>query len=247
MGKALFLEMGALSAQTMAAMTLIFWISLAVLGLGVLAAWRLYLPWFTWNRASGKGLDPVDCSLMIVGRNDPEGFERWIQSAFSQLPGAEILAVDNQSEDETANVLEALRRQYPTLIVVTLPASERFWSTRKLALTLAVKAAHHECRNQAMQQHRPDKGQRIRLQRRHTRLSLDIRRVGNQSDTAGTSLLQHSHYSHDVAVGQCRVGFDIDRHIGPRAQHFACLFAKGKNCHPSTVFFLLRATGKTNV
>lgn len=144
MGNALFLEMGALSAQTMAAMTLIFWISLAVLGLGVLAAWRLYLPWFTWNRASGKGLDPVDCSLMIVGRNDPEGFERWIQSAFSQLPGAEILAVDNQSEDETANVLEALRRQYPTLIVVTLPASERFWSTRKLALTLAVKAAHRK-------------------------------------------------------------------------------------------------------
>ena len=63
----------------------------------------------------------------------------------------------------------------------------------------------------------------------------------------GTSLLQHSHYPHDVTVGQCRVGFDIDRRIGPRAQHFACLFAKGKNCHPSTVFLLLRSTSKTKV
>lgn len=142
MGNAIFLQMGALTPQTEEAMTLIFCVSLLVLGLGVLAAWRLYLPWFTWNRASGKGLDPADCSLMIVGRNDPEGFEQWIHKAYKQLPQAEIIAIDNQSEDETANVLEALKRQYPDLIVVTLPSSERFWGTRKLALTLAVKAAH---------------------------------------------------------------------------------------------------------
>ena len=142
MGYSVFLQVGALSAETVSAMNLIFWGSLALLVVGSLAAVRLFLPWFSWNRAAGKGLEPSECSLMIVGRHDAEGFERWVHAAFTHLPDAEILAVDNQSEDDTANTLEALKRQYPSLIVVTLPASERFWSTRKLALTLAVKAAH---------------------------------------------------------------------------------------------------------
>lgn len=142
MGYSVFLQAGALSAETVSAMNLIFWGSLALLVLGSLAAIRVFLPWFSWSRAAGKGLEPSECSLMIVGRHDAEGFERWVHAAFSQLPEAEILAVDNQSEDDTANALEALKRQYPSLTVVTLPASERFWSTRKLALTLAVKAAH---------------------------------------------------------------------------------------------------------
>lgn len=142
MGYSVFLQVGALSAETVNAMNLIFWGSLAVLVVGISAAIRVYLPWFSWSRAAGKGLEPSECSLMIVGRHDAEGFERWVHAAFAHLPEAEILAVDNQSEDDTANTLEALKRQYPSLTVVTLPASERFWSTRKLALTLAVKAAH---------------------------------------------------------------------------------------------------------
>ena len=142
MGYSVFLQAGALSAETVSAMNLIFWGSLAVLVVGISAAIRVFLPWFSWSRAAGKGLEPSECSLMIVGRHDAEGFERWVHAAFAHLPEAEILAVDNQSEDDTANALEALKRQYPSLTVVTLPASERFWSTRKLALTLAVKAAH---------------------------------------------------------------------------------------------------------
>jgi hypothetical protein len=142
MGHLVFLQAGALSAETVEAMNLIFWLSLALLVLGMVAAIRIFLPWFSWAKAAGKGLEPADCTLMVVGRHDAEGFERWIHAAYAQLPEAEIMAVDNQSEDDTANTLEALKRQYPSLIVVTLPASERFWSTRKLALTLAVKAAH---------------------------------------------------------------------------------------------------------
>ena len=137
-----FLQAGTLSAETIQAMNLIFGVSLALLFTGIVAAIRLFLPWFSWGKAVGKGLEPADCTLMVVGRHDAEGFERWIHAAFAQMPQAEIMAVDNQSEDDTANALEALKRQYPTLTVVTLPSSERFWSTRKLALTLAVKAAH---------------------------------------------------------------------------------------------------------
>jgi len=131
-----------LSSETMTALAAIFWISLAVLAVGCWALFQLTGLWSHWKKAPGQGIAPESCSLMIVGRHDVEGFERWIHASMSAFPGMEILAVDNQSEDETPNALEALKRKYPRLVVVTIPPSERFWSTRKLALTLAVKAAH---------------------------------------------------------------------------------------------------------
>ncbi|MEK9829945.1 MAG: hypothetical protein VW420_03855, partial [Schleiferiaceae bacterium] len=57
MGYSVFLQAGALSAETMSAMNLIFWGSLAVLAVGIAAAVRVFLPWFSWSRAVGKGLE----------------------------------------------------------------------------------------------------------------------------------------------------------------------------------------------
>lgn len=124
------------------ALEVIFWISLGLLLMGCWTLFQMTGLWSTWKKVPGQGIAPESCSLMVVGRHDAEGFERWIHAAMGAFPGMEILAVDNQSEDETPNALEALKQKYPRLLVVTIPASERFWSTRKLALTLAVKAAH---------------------------------------------------------------------------------------------------------
>lgn len=131
-----------LSSQTMTALAAIFWISLAIVAVASWVVVQTTGLWSTWKKAPGQGVAPESCSIMIVGRHDSEGFERWIHAAMEAFPHSEILAVDNQSEDETPNALEALKRKYPRLVVVTIPTSERFWSTRKLALTLAVKAAH---------------------------------------------------------------------------------------------------------
>ncbi|KRO58870.1 MAG: hypothetical protein ABR98_06295 [Cryomorphaceae bacterium BACL7 MAG-120910-bin2] len=120
----------------------LFWASLGLLLLALGFMLQMLGPWWAWRKVSAKGMLVEDCSLMIVGRHDAEGFTRWIHAAYAAFPAMEIIAVDNQSEDDTANVLESLKRQYPLLVVVTIPVSERFWGTRKLALTLAVKAAH---------------------------------------------------------------------------------------------------------
>lgn len=83
-----------------------------------------------------------DLALLVVGRNAAPWFEEWI-AAFSASPisqSVELVVIDNQSEDDTAHRLEQLRLQHSWLTVVTVPHSDRFWRTRKLAMTLGVKA-----------------------------------------------------------------------------------------------------------
>jgi len=92
--------------------------------------------------SSGAPAAANDLALLVVGRNAAPWFEEWI-SAFASSglsSNVEMVVIDNQSEDDTAHRIEQLRLQYPWLSVVTVPHSDRFWRTRKLAMTLGVKA-----------------------------------------------------------------------------------------------------------
>lgn len=137
----IFLQLETTPIQNMEILTVIFWISLGILFLGFLTMLRWVLPLWFGKKSMGQGLKAEETTLLLVGRNDPEGFEKWIRACTSEMIQLELIAIDNQSEDETANELEALKRELAALKVVTLPASERFWGTRKLALTLGVKAS----------------------------------------------------------------------------------------------------------
>lgn len=83
-----------------------------------------------------------DSALLVVGRNAASRFEEWIEafaaSGLTQV--VELVVIDNQSEDDTAHRIEQLRLKYQWLVVVTVPHSDRFWRTRKLAMTLGIKA-----------------------------------------------------------------------------------------------------------
>lgn len=136
-----FLQVVSMPEQSSAILASLFWISLGILVMGYITYLRIVSPWFFGKRAMGIGLKPSECSLLIIGRNDPKGFDLWIRTAMVQLPEMEIVAIDNQSEDETSNHLDVLKDECPSLLVVTVPLSERFRGTRKLALTLGVKAA----------------------------------------------------------------------------------------------------------
>lgn len=56
----------------------------------------------------------------------------------------EVVVVDQRSNDDTLDVLTRLALQYQNLRFSTLPATTRQIEPRKLALTLAIKAAHSE-------------------------------------------------------------------------------------------------------
>jgi len=59
-------------------------------------------------------------------------------------PGYEVVVVDESSTDGSVDVLNQLKTQYPQLYTTYIPSTSHYLSRRKLALTLGIKAAHHE-------------------------------------------------------------------------------------------------------
>ena len=99
--------------------------------------------WSLNTQSVGQDSAPLkDLALLLVGRNAASRFEEWIEAfAGAELPAqVELVVIDNQSEDDTAQRIEFLRLKYQWLKVVTVPHSNRFWRTRKLAMTLGIKA-----------------------------------------------------------------------------------------------------------
>lgn len=63
---------------------------------------------------------------------------------FDYEPGYEVIVVDESSTDDTSAVLKQLKQQYPRLYTTYIPGNSHYLSRRKLALTIGIKAAHHE-------------------------------------------------------------------------------------------------------
>ena len=54
-------------------------------------------------------------------------------------PTFEVIVVNDNSVDDTSDVLKAYSLQYPNLKIVTIPDNDRFYGSKKFALTLGIK------------------------------------------------------------------------------------------------------------
>jgi glycosyltransferase involved in cell wall biosynthesis len=89
-------------------------------------------------------LEPV--SIIITAHDESYELEQNLESILKQdySPGYEVIVVDTASTDETPEVLKRLKAGNPNLYTTFTPDSSRYMSRKKLAITLGVKAAHHE-------------------------------------------------------------------------------------------------------
>ncbi len=109
--------------------------------------WLLVFSRFALKRPheqqSADLLPPV--SVVVVGRNEADNFKANLKALLNQdYPRFEVVAVNDQSTDETQNVLEALQDQAAHLRIVKVPDNDRFWNGKKFGLALGIKAAQHE-------------------------------------------------------------------------------------------------------
>jgi glycosyltransferase involved in cell wall biosynthesis len=87
--------------------------------------------------------EPV--SVVICAKNERDNLLNFLPEFLAQdYPIFEVIVVNDQSVDDTVDVLKAYSFQYPNLKVVTVPDNDRFYGSKKFALTLGIKAAQYE-------------------------------------------------------------------------------------------------------
>lgn len=92
---------------------------------------------------SAEDTPPV--SVVVCAHNEYNNLQDYLTILLDQdYPCYEVIVVDDSSEDGSDLLLERWSRQYPNLYHTFVPRGARVLSSKKLALTIGIKAANHE-------------------------------------------------------------------------------------------------------
>lgn len=124
---------------------------LSLVGAAVLYQIYFYLRYINQGGKSSKIIlknttpDYPPVSVIICARNEHENLQDYLAVILSQdYPCYEVIVVDDSSDDETDLLLERLSRQHANLYHTFVPRGARILSSKKLALTIGIKAAKYE-------------------------------------------------------------------------------------------------------
>ena len=95
------------------------------------------------TKTYAKGKLPV--SVIITARNQSENLRKFLPLILTQnYPEYEVIVVNDGADEDTKDLLELYTRTYPQLRTTFVPSEANNRSTKKLALTLGVKAAKYD-------------------------------------------------------------------------------------------------------
>lgn len=124
---------------------------LSLVGAAVLYQIYFYLRYINQGGKSSKVIlknttpDYPPVSVIICARNEYENLQDYLAVILSQdYPCYEVIVVNDSSDDETDLLLERLSRQHANLYHTFVPRGARILSSKKLALTIGIKAAKYE-------------------------------------------------------------------------------------------------------
>ena len=84
-------------------------------------------------------------SVIVCARNEEENLQDYLHNLLTQdYLQYEVIVVDDGSEDQTRMILEQYARQSTKLYHTFVPQGARVISSKKLALTIGIKAAHYD-------------------------------------------------------------------------------------------------------
>ncbi len=125
------------------------YIILIAFGLSLLIQLYFYIFYYSRilfsRKKSGKKQIKEPVSVIICARNEKENLEKYLRTILTQdYPDYEVIVVNDCSEDESEFVLERMQKKYKHLKVTTIKQDEKFYHTKKLALTIGIKAAKND-------------------------------------------------------------------------------------------------------
>ncbi|MDR2086868.1 MAG: glycosyltransferase [Dysgonamonadaceae bacterium] len=110
---------------------------------GFLARPYYYLQKIRKNKIIFPNLQPP-VSVIIYARNEATGLQAFLPSVLEQdYPEYEVIVVNDDSSDNSENILKRLQAQYPHLYYTYIPQGTKNLCRKKLGLTLGIKAAKH--------------------------------------------------------------------------------------------------------
>lgn len=87
----------------------------------------------------------VPVSVIICAKNERDNLLQFLPDFLNQdYPNFEVIVVNDHSVDDTEDVLKAFTMQFKNLKIVTVPDNDRFYGSKKFALTLGIKAAQYD-------------------------------------------------------------------------------------------------------
>lgn len=90
-----------------------------------------------------KSLQPV--SVIVCAKNERDNLLEFLPLFLNQdYPSFEIIVVNDNSVDDSEDVLKAFALQHKRLKIVNVPDIDRFYGSKKYALTLGIKAAQYD-------------------------------------------------------------------------------------------------------
>jgi cellulose synthase/poly-beta-1,6-N-acetylglucosamine synthase-like glycosyltransferase len=103
-----------------------------------------------YRRKQDEGIVPFletqpPVSVIICARNEYRHLQRFLPSILTQdYPQYEVIVINDGSTDATEDLLHELSKQYSNLYCSFVPASANVRSTKKLGLTIGIKAAKYD-------------------------------------------------------------------------------------------------------
>lgn len=119
--------------------------------IGVAFIHQIYF-YLRYLRLGGKVTSKADSdvqlpavSVIVCAHNEYDNLQDYLSILLEQdYPCYEVIVVDDSSEDGSDLLLERWSRQYGNLYHTFVPRGARVLSNKKLALTIGIKAAHHD-------------------------------------------------------------------------------------------------------
>ena len=92
-----------------------------------------------------SNIETPGVSILLCAHNESDNLSQYLQALLTQdYPEYEVIVVDDGSEDNTRQIIEDYMTRDKRLHMTFVPYGARVGSTKKLALTLAAKAAKYD-------------------------------------------------------------------------------------------------------